>query len=267
MKGIELGARFSLATSRLHYCGAEGADRVLYEALVRGADLESTTGVLRTFEALMPYLEAIALHTGGDPFDSEVVEAYWIGGEALRDFTREEFQGLLDRLVQRGLPRSVARRLAERLPANPIPHHLFHVSFVGVGEVTGHVETTLANMQACRPGWAEVRSVQDRRLTISEPQLTLQEGKYSIGLPVVRDVTYDPALVPEVRPGQTVALHWDWPVGVLSGEQVARLRATSQMSLEVANEARGSPPLRGGEHAKPGPRGEAIPKRGSPVRG
>jgi hypothetical protein len=240
MKGIELGARFSLATSRLHYCGAEGADRVLYEALVRGRDLEGAAGVLRSFEALMPYLEAIALHTGGDPFDPDVVEAYWIGGEALRGFTREEFRGLLDRLVKRGLPRSVALRLAERLPASPVPHHLFHVSFVGVGEVTGHVETTLANMQACRPGWAEVREVQGDRLSISEPQLELEEEGYRIGPPVVREVVYDPALVPGVRPGKSVALHWDWPVGVLSDEQLTRLKSASERSLEAANDARNS---------------------------
>ncbi|HEY7589085.1 MAG TPA: DUF6390 family protein [Thermoplasmata archaeon] len=237
MQGVQLGARFSLATNRLKYCGPADAEPTLYRAIVEGKDLEAAGQVLRRFEALEPYLEAIASKHGRDAFDHDVVEAYWIGNELLDAFTREDFRALLDTLVGRGLPRTMAKRLQDHLPTHPIPHHAFHVTFVGVGMVTGHVETTLPNMESCRPGWGRVLRKTKASLVVEKPTLAARDGGLALGGSTQETVRFDPKILPRVVRDDSVGLHWGWPAMVLSPGQLANLKEYTARSLDAANEA------------------------------
>ena len=76
MDGVQLGARFSIATNRLQYCGPADAEPLLYQAIASGERLDAARRSLMRFEALMPYLEAIGAKHGKDPFDLAVVEPY-----------------------------------------------------------------------------------------------------------------------------------------------------------------------------------------------
>ena len=185
----------------------------------------------------MPYLEAIGRKHGLDPFDRRVVEAYWLGNDLLDAFERRDFANLLDGLVLRGLPRVLAQRLAEHLPAHPIPHHTFHVGFVGVGNVTGHVRTTLSNMEACRPGWGEVVVADPGSLTLVTPSLTIEGEHLTLGAARREVVPYDPKVLPGVAVGEWVALHWHTPTLRLEPERLAQLRKYTELSLAAANEA------------------------------
>jgi len=165
------------------------------------------------------------------------VEAYWIGNGLLEAFDRSDFLRLLEALVRRGLPRSTAARLAGQLPTHPTPHHAFHVSFVGVGEVTGHVATTLANMELCRPGWATVVSVEPKALVLDRSSLLLAEGRLVLGGPERTTLAYDPAILPDVAVGSRVALHWKHPALVLTEAQASALERHTRRALSAANEA------------------------------
>ena len=237
MQGVQLAARFSLATNRLKYCGPAEAEPALYRTIVEGQDLEASRTNLLRFEALEPYLAAIAAKHGRDPLDPDVVEAYWIGNELLDDFTREDFRAILDVLTRRGLPKTMAETFAAHLPERPLPHHTFHVSYVGVGNVTGHVKTTLPNMEACRASWARVLRVTKDGLEVEKPALAYARGRISIGPTSKETVAYDPRMLPDVRNGDHVALHWNWPALVLTDGQLANLKEYTQRSLEAANEA------------------------------
>ncbi|HLM90536.1 MAG TPA: DUF6390 family protein [Thermoplasmata archaeon] len=243
MNGVQLGARFSIATNRLQYCGPAEAAPLLYAAITSEEGHDEAARMLSGFEALMPYLEAIAAKHGRKPFDREVVEAYWIGNPLLEAFDRTDFLRLLDALVLRGLPRSIARRLGEHLPAHPWPHHLFHVAFVGVGTVTGHVPTNLANMEACRPAWAEVVRANGTTLRVRGPSLALEGERIGWGPDVERDLVYDPRVIPDPVPGDPVAVHWGWPALRLSRDQRDSLERYSRRALDAANEV--LPGLRG----------------------
>lgn len=237
MDGPALGARFSLATNRLGYCGPADAAPALYGAAVGDRPSGPAGEALLKFEALGPYLRALGAKHGLSPLDRRVVEAYWIGNELLDPFDRADFAGILDALVLRGLPRSVAARLREHLPDDPIPHHLFHVAFVGVGAVTGHVPTTLRNMELCRPAAARVRRVAADRLLLEKPSLAVVHGRLELGPPEATELPYDPRLLPKVGPGSVVVLHWGVPVLELSGSQALALATYSARSLAAANRA------------------------------
>jgi hypothetical protein len=237
MDGVALCARFSLATNRLEYCGPSDAEPLLYGAITRDAGLAAARGSLERFEALYPYLAAIGGRHGLDPFDERVVEAYWIGNDLLDAFAPEDFRALLDALARRGLPRSTAARLAAHLPAHPVFHHTFHVAFVGVGEVTGHVATTLANMEACRPTAARVVGVDAPFLDLERRPLALAGGRLALAAPVRERRRFDPAILPEIGTGDTVAVHWGHPAVVLTPAQAGSLDRYTARSLDAANEA------------------------------
>ncbi len=237
MDGVQLAARFSIATNRLQYCGPADAEPLLYGAIVRGERLDEARRALARFEALMPYLEAIGKKHGRDPFDPEVVEAYWIGNELLDAFGREEFLAILEALIRRGLPRSVAHRLAEHLPDRPIPHHVFHVAFVGVGSVTGHVPTTLPNMESCRPSWGRVTRVEPDALGVEAAELAVVAGALRLGRPRALRLPHDPGVVPRVSVDDVVAAHWGCVALALDARQAAALDRYTERSLGAANEA------------------------------
>ncbi len=237
MEGVQLAARFSIATNRLKYCGPADAEPALFRTIVEGKDLEAARTVLLRFEALEPYLTAIATKHGRDPLDHDVVEAYWIGNELLDHFTREDFRGILNTLMRRGLPRSMAEALAAHLPERPLPHHVFHVSYVGVGNVTGHVKTTLPNMEACRPAWARVLRASKGELEVEKPTLVYARARLGVGPEVRETLAYDPRILPRVRRGDHVALHWNWPAHVLTERQLENLKRYTERSLASANEA------------------------------
>jgi hypothetical protein len=237
MDGVELGARFSLATNRLQFCGPADAEPSLYGAITSPGHRPEARQALSRFEALMPYLEAIGSKHHLDPFDRRVVEAYWLGNDLLDSFGRDDFLAILERLTLRGLPRSIARLLSGHLPDHPIPHHAFHVSFVGVGAVTGHVETTLANMEACRPSWGTVRAIRARSILVSKPTLIANDGRLAFGPSQESSVTFDPQVLPELAVGRSVALHWGWPALVLSDSQANALDRYTELSIGAANEA------------------------------
>jgi hypothetical protein len=237
MNGVQLGARFSIATNRLQYCGPAEAAPLLYRAITSESGHPEAARALQGFEALMPYLELIGTKHGRDPLEREVVEAYWIGNSLLDTFDRDDFLRLLEALILRGLPRSIANRLGETLPAHPLPHHLFHVAFVGVGNVTGHVPTTLSNMEACRPGWAEVVEVHDAHLRLRGPLLALQGPNVGWSPPVERELRYDPRVILDPSPGDTVAVHWGWPALILTEAQRRAIEHYSRRSIDEANAA------------------------------
>jgi Family of unknown function (DUF6390) len=236
MDGVALCARFSIATNRLQYCGPADAEPDLYRAITTDDGHAAARAHLSRFEALMPYLEAIGQKHGLDPFDRRVVEAYWVGNSLLDAMTAADFRNLLNALARRGLPRSFARRLEEHLPSHPLFHHAFHVSFVGVGHVTGHVETTLANMEACRPAWGTVRERDGTTLKVERSSWDVREGRLVEGSTKAVAVTCDPRVLPDARPGATVVLHWGWPALQPDGPQLAALEEYTQRSVAAANE-------------------------------
>jgi len=235
MDGVQLGARFSIATNRLNYCGPSDAEPRLYGAIVGPAGTAEARASLEKFEALLPYLAAIGRRHGLDPFDARVVEAYWVGNDLLDAFGPKEFAEILTALEARGLPRSIGRRLRENLPEDALPFHAFHVAYVGVGAVTGHVPTTVPNMEACRPAWGKVERVADGRLGVRKPSIVLRGDKLALGGHSVEDLAYDPRVLPGVRVGDWVALHWGWPALVLSDSQRAAVEEYTRRSFDAAN--------------------------------
>lgn len=235
--GVARCARYALPTAELRYCGPGEAPAALRLRVAGGADGDVAERALARFEALHPYLDCIARETGRAAFDPDVVDAYWLGNDLLLRDWRAAYAQLLDRLARSGLPRAAADRLAAKLPPDAAPSHAFHVLFVGVGNVTGHVETTIPNMDACRVSWGIVADATRGTLDVLRRPLTLARGEFALGDAARVTLQRDLALVPDAAPGDAVAIHWSVPVERLDPERFAALESHSERAMRAASRA------------------------------
>lgn len=238
-EGLARCARYALPTTERRFCGPEVAPEALRTLLTTGRGVEAARRSLRRFEALHPYLEFLAEEADRDPFDAEVVEAYWLGNDLLERDWRGAYPRLLERLVGRGLVPSFAAALRESLPSDPVPCHTFHVLFVGVGAVTGHVPTTLPNMESCRISWGRVEEVGADGLTVQGPTLAWTNEAFGLE-ESTRSVSSDEDLLPEIHEGDVVSIHWETAIEVLSARTLSKLRHATLRAVKAANEAAAS---------------------------
>jgi hypothetical protein len=230
MDGVALCARFSLATNRLDYCGPRDAAPRLYRAIVDGADLSLARRDLERFEALYPYLEALGVKHGLDPFDARVVEAYWIGNELLDHVPRHDFGSSIDERFRRRAG-AAWRRIDDTIP-DGVANHSYHVLRVmpWAGLVRdGIVDEPLRIVDRCRISWAEVLPdvTPDGRVLVRRTPLVWSGSRLVHGEPVVEPVD---SPIP-VEPGDVVAVHWDWICERLDARQLAWLRRVTDRQL------------------------------------
>lgn len=238
--GVRLCARYALPTTERRFCGSDRAPEALRALVASGRGRDVAERELRAFEALFPYLETIAAASGTEPFDPEVVEAYWIGNGLLDRDWQEPYRDLLRKLAGRGLPPSVVARLDANLPAGAAPHHTFHVLFVGVGAVTGHVPTTVRNMDRCRTSWGTVEGIADGRLTLRRFPLLEDSDSLRLGSESTIDVAWNPNLLPDVDRGDTVAVHWETAIDRLDEGQRREIARRTNQILDAVNAVRKS---------------------------
>ncbi|MBI4146995.1 hypothetical protein HY489_06700 [Candidatus Woesearchaeota archaeon] len=233
MDGTELCCRFSGVTNRLKYCGPNQAHNSFIDFIHTRQGTTNVQRLLSRFEGLYPYLKLISSRHKLDLFDYKVIEAYWLGNELLDAFTPDDYRAFLPELVKRGLPEHYAQQSREKMPQGAIPHHTFHVLFVGVGRVTGSVPTSPESMQSCMASWAEVRSVDSTTISVYGPVLRLENEEYILS-EQERRVSYDQRMVrPKIN--DKVAIHWNECVHVLTAQQYENVGKYTKRVIHAVN--------------------------------
>lgn len=246
MDGTELAARFSYITNSLGFCGPSKASELFLEYIkninqgIGRKKLEESRqkveSALKRFEGLLPYLSTIAEKTGKELLDPEVVEAYWLGNELLEKFNDDDIKEIINKLMLRGLPSSIGKELIKNLPSGFFPHHDFNVFYVGVGRTTGSVETTLQNMDNCRISWGRVAEVSKSELiVITQALKRTGAGKFFLGEEEAKNAVYLLEMLPEVKKGDIVTLHWGFAPLILKKHQLNNLKKYSKRILDVMN--------------------------------
>lgn len=238
--------RYAYPPNELGACGP--ADhRALFEYGVAGVVDGGLVELASQFTGAWPYLTFIAEQAGiGDPLDARVVEAYWIGNDLLDRVDMGRFGRSLDeRFRRRSGPEWAS--LAAGIPAGGLPHHAFHVFGVYpwvdlLGADRG--PHPLHVLDRCRIRWGEVVAVTgDRAVVDSRPLLWDGRALY-LGSPVAEAVRVGAggrSLLPELSPGDAVALHWDWVCDRLTGRQLATLERLTHHQLTITNRRTGHP--------------------------
>lgn len=219
--GALLFARYAYPPNELGYCGPGGDPliSVAPEEIARRA---------RRFEGAWAYLQFLADVAGvDDPLAESVVSAYWIGGPllaaaspaALLAFLRDRFAGQIG-----GTWREAGDRAR--------PHHSFHVfevyPWTALLRRSGN-PAALRVLDRCRIRVGTVREADGSTATVScRVLVTSRDGRPAVG-PYREEAVS--SLLPGLRPGDRVALHWDWICDVITEEQAALIESQERHRL------------------------------------
>lgn len=248
LDGAGLFIRYAYPPNAHGSCGPDD-HRTLYEyGLARTVD-PGLVELTSQFTGAWPYLSFIAEATRiGDPLDHRVVEAYWVGNDLLERIDLHDFgRSMEDRFRRRSGPEWA--NLARGIPAGGLPHHSFHVFGVypwvdllaaDRGPHPLHV------LDRCRIRWGEVVAVSGDSAVVDSQPLLWDGRRLFLGAPVAESVRVGidgRTLLPDLRPGDTVSLHWDWVCDRLTPRQLAHLERFTERQLTITNERVGHPGL------------------------
>ncbi len=236
MDGAVLFARYAFMPNKLSYCGGDD-NRALFDYCVANQTDPGLEVILRKFQAAYPYLSLIARSNHiPDPFDTRVVEAYWVGNELLDGVDLAQFyRSLRERFAGRLDPKTLGHLLG-KAPLGARAHHSFHV--FDVHSRTGTLDHSLEVMENCRIGWGRVKKVEAAHFLVEHQPLVLECGKLRLGEPrdksVMRQIEGE-GLVNGCRAGDYISFHWDWACDMLSPRQVQNLEKYTRYHLKLAN--------------------------------
>ena len=246
--GAILAARHSFMPNRLGYCGPDEND-VLLDACVNNRASKPLIEALKGFQAAFPYLKFISQSLGiDDPFDYRVVEAYWIGNDALQRIPPDGFYDHLRERLKAKFPKEQIKKLFEAQPYAPFPHHALHVfnAFSTMGTVpdsfanaTGPDDKVGGMMDKCRISWGKILRTdgKDNLLVEYEP-VERHDGKLSLGQAARTRVAFEAqgrSFVNGAKPGDWISFHWGFACATLTPLQVANLRKYTLADMALAN--------------------------------
>jgi hypothetical protein len=239
--GPLLFGRYAFAPNRLGYCGPDDNRALLEYVATRRPD----TGLLeleRRFEGAFPYLKLIAEANGiADPFDTRVVEAYWIGNACLECVDAASFYESLSSRFKNRMDARAFDWLAGKLSLGAQPHHNFHVFdvYLRAGLMNDNRATiAVQSMDSCRISWGTVSAADGPELVVERPRLALVQGKLALTSPETVRVTRQVdglGFADDAQPGDVVSIHWSWTCEVLTASKLQRLRAATKHYMDLAN--------------------------------
>lgn len=222
---------YSLPPNKLGYCGPEKSwlefQKFFSEPVEENAS--ASRSLLEGFDALMPYLKLIAHENGLQPFDSRVIEAYWLGNSLLENVSFQAARQAILSLQEQGLPKGIAERKAKQLPKGLVPHHSMHVLYINF--ISQKVKPLVQNLSNCLVQWGAVKEpgetvlVKGIELFSQNGELTLKQKEKEVS---------NPLGVP-LKKGDTVSIHWNSIVETLSIESLNNLKKYSFSNLEKVN--------------------------------
>lgn len=235
--GPEMFARYAFAPNQLGYCGPA------HSAALRGGSEAEIRAAARQFSGAWPYLCALSRLTGiADPLDHRLVQSYWLGGGVGAAVDGATFTGELLAAIGPQAGRYWAHLNAE-LAREGAANHSFHVfgvypwsRLLGTGQAGAQA---LEILDSCRIGWATVLEREGDAVRVRSPRLTFAGGALGLSEPVTSTLANcvdGYAGVPDVSPGEVVAVHWGQLCGRLLPDQLQDLRASTLQQLAVTNQ-------------------------------
>ncbi|MGV1037198.1 MAG: DUF6390 family protein [Candidatus Nanopelagicales bacterium] len=239
--GALMFARFAYPPNALGLCGPNDSTSLLEYGADRQADL-GLRQLAQGFEGAWPYLQLIAAANNvADPLDLRVVEAYWIGNELLDRVPIAMLGNSLDDRFRRRAARSW-NQLVEVLEVGARPHHNFHVLSIypWVGLLNqGPSNEPLRVLDQCRIRWGTVERIVGDEVIVRGRSLAWNGSSLSLdpaGPQTVKWRRRGYTFVAQPRPGDRVAMHWDWLCQVLESRQINALRSQTALQLSIAND-------------------------------
>jgi len=243
VSGPVLFARYAYPPNHYGYCGPDDAPG-FFRSGVTGDDL-GLRARARNFDGALPHLQLIAdamdRSDPPDAFDPAVVEAYWLGSDALNKVSTDSVRPTIAAAFA-GHCGPLFADLSEALAAGALPHHSFVVfciyPWVGMLGDPRRTPQAMTVLDRCRIRSGRVRSLENDHALVECAPLVWdgdQIGAGTVGIESVRTGIDGVGLTAQIRVGDHVALHWDWVCDVINHEQHATLDSFNAHHLALVN--------------------------------
>lgn len=239
--GLALCSRFAYPPNSLSLCGPDKTNDLSWYTETQKAD-KGTAEILSQFSTLYPYLELIASENGlSDPFLPEVVEAYWLGNQLLKNISARNLAEHLKYKI--GLKKILRigklNPLLEKLGDASLPNHSFHV--LNIYKRTGHLDTnhTVETMDACIISWGKIKRINKNSAVVDTAPLKSINGKLYFGLPLERTLMTQgeqDILFPKLKKDDWISYHWGYFCQKLTNMQLRNLIYYTNLSVKFANQ-------------------------------
>ncbi len=240
LAGLALCSRFSYPPNSLSLCGPDKKNDLSWYAGTQKTD-KGTAEILSQFSTLYPYLELIAHENGlSDPFLPQIVEAYWLGNQLLKNISAQHFAGhLKDKIgLKKMLKPQKLTAVLGKLDYASIPHHAFHV--LNIYKRTGYLasEHTVQTMDACIINWGKVKKINKNSTVVDTSPLRSTNNKLSFGMSVERTLITQgekDVLFSKLKKDDWVSYHWGYFCQKLDKRQLRNLVYFTRLSISLAN--------------------------------
>lgn len=201
-----------------------------------------TVEILTQFSTLYPYLMLIASENNiKNPFDTKVVEAYWLGNRLLQSISKKIFaRHLKDKINLKGMLKiGELNHILEKLDKGALPHHAFHV--MNIYRRTGHpdIPHTVETMDACIINWGRVEKVFKEKFIICTQSLAEENNKLVLKKNTKRRIVfqgYKDMVGEKVKEGDYISYHWGMYCQKLTRIQLRNLIYYTSLAMRLAND-------------------------------
>ena len=220
---------YSIPPNKLGYCGPDKSWKTLNSFISNPTkqNAEAAKHLLTNFNALYPYLELIADANSLEPFDAEVIEAYWIGNQLLENVSCKQIQKTIISFQNFGLPKSIAKKKASELPDGMLPHHSMHVLYINF--ISQKVEPIVKNLSNCLVQWAKVLEETPKGIRVKGIELFLESAE--LKLREKEKIVHNPFNL-ALKPNDIVTVHWSSSIEIVT-EQKQKLESYTFKNLNT----------------------------------
>lgn len=236
--GSLLASYYAFPPNHRGYCGRGGFGGVLRRHMEGRAGISALRAELSCFKAHHAYLSLIAHANGMEPFDYEVVRAFWTGNRLLEGVGQEGLRSFIRKDLFDGRQAARAERLCRRLPEGILPHHSFNALFVNF--VSDAVPRDIRSYDSCCITAGKVVSVSGNSAILRRRAIVRAEGggfafeeKQSRALLAKGGVR----LAGPLRPGDTVSVHWGMAIERLGGRDARLLERYTLKNIRAINDS------------------------------
>lgn len=233
INGAQLCARFAYKPSDLKYCGSEESPKDAIMCIKSGS-CSAFRKNIKSFKSLYPYLKTISHKYNLDILDYKVVEAYWIGNDLLKGFTKEDFEFYLKILQRCNRSDFFIKKTRDRFIENKlnfIPHHAFNVFLVGIGNVSSKAELNLENLNNCLITGGRVVGMNKSKAKINVRKLKLVDRQKLCFISVEEGVEVKQSFIKELQKGDYIVRHWNSVCLKLTKEQLSKVYLFNKINL------------------------------------
>lgn len=220
-EALQLCARFALPPNSLGYCGRNSAPERFKACVINGKCTDVETE-FKKFIVLNPYIKTISKLTQKAYADYEVIESYWLGNNQLKKAKAKDYADLIKNFKKQGVPDWLVNELKTKIPTKFIPTHLFQILHVGVGRASGSVPFNIETVNNCMIRWGKVIKFKDNQATVKLTSLKKLATKYKLTY-ITETHPYIPEFLPNLKVGDTVAVHWKQVVKKLTKNEEKNL--------------------------------------------